>query len=82
MAEEAGRLDIRGFVARVIELMHEGLDVDACDLQAAALNHGLLVQRPLTAAEAELPGPSDWGCREGDLWLWHSVELKEFLGNG
>lgn len=80
MAEPAP-LDIRGFVERVLELMHEGTDVDGADLQDAAVKHGLFVERPLTAEEATLPEPSEYDCREGDTWLWHSDALKAFLEN-
>jgi hypothetical protein len=69
-------LDIRGFVACILEAAAGGGDIDGGIFEEAALTHGLWVERPATAEDCE----SDWDFDVGDLIVAQTPALKEYLG--
>lgn len=54
--------------------------IDGGDVQALAVTHGLLVSRPLTAEQIAEDGPwHEWGCKEGDGWLFPTDAYKAWI---
>jgi hypothetical protein len=74
-------INLQGFIGDLLELAHASLDIDGGDFQDIAIKHGLFTERPLTAEEvADDDGPwHEYGCEEGEPWLFHTEELKTFL---
>lgn len=77
------KFDPQGFVRKIMQLSAEGLDIDGSDFQDAAIKHGLIEERPLTAEQiVDDKGPwHEYGCDEGDLWNFWTEALKKWLGD-
>lgn len=74
-------MNIEAFIAELVAdwREHYCCDIDGADFQDALVKHGIFIERPATAKEAEEEWCQEFEIREGDLIMANSPAFSELL---